>query len=347
MKQISLAMMGFGNVGRAFAKLLLKKAPYLRDELNLNIIVTGIATGSHGSAVNSAGINLARAIEIIQDGNDLSTISERQDTPNGEDFIHACSADFLVESTPLNQYTGQPALNYLKTALNRGMHVVSANKGPVVFGYKALSKLADDHGKKYYFESAVMDGAPVFSVFREALPGIEINAFSGILNSCTNYLLDLMTEGYTFDEAVQEAKKIGITETDPSADVDGWDAAIKLAAICTVLLDIPLTPQEVDRTGIREITPEQINTAKAAGKKWKLVCHAERNAKLLTPARVKPEMVSANSPLFNINGTSSYVQFNTDVLPGLGLTETDPGPETTAYGLFADILNILKAEPYE
>jgi homoserine dehydrogenase len=347
MQQISLALMGFGNVGQAFVRLISKKEMELKEKYGINFIVSGLSTGRHGSAINSAGVNLTRALELIKRGENLQTLSERQDSPSGETFIHACSADFLVESTPLNQYDGLPALNYIKTALHRGMHVVSANKGPVVFGFQELTQLAEDHGKKYYFESAVMDGAPIFSVFREALPLMEINGFEGILNSCTNYLLGLMETGLSFEDAVTQAQSIGITETDPSADIDGWDASIKLAAISTVLLGIPLTPQEVNREGIRSITPEKIQEAANEGKRWKLVCKAARSGNQLTEASVKPVMVSSNSSLYNIDGTSSYVQFSSDVLPGLGITETDPGPETTAYGLLADILNILKRYPNE
>ncbi len=345
MQQISLALMGFGNVGQAFARLLLKKEAVLKESYDLQLVVSGISTGRHGTAINPGGVNLTRAIEIARNDQSLDILNERPDNLAGEDFIHACSADFLVESTPLNQYDGQPALTYLKTALQRGMHVVSANKGPVVFGYQLLTQLAEDHGKKYYFESAVMDGAPIFSVFREALPVIEIQGFEGILNSCTNYLLGLMEAGLRFEEAIKQAQAIGITETDPSADIDGWDAAIKLAALSTVLLGIPLTPQQVEREGIREITPEMIQQAGQEGKRWKLVCKAVRNGNLLTEASVRPALVSPSSPLYNIAGTSSYIQFASDVLPGLGITETDPGPETTAYGLLADILNILKRYP--
>ncbi|PKO13131.1 MAG: homoserine dehydrogenase [Chloroflexi bacterium HGW-Chloroflexi-10] len=346
MRQISIALMGFGNVGKAFAKLLLRKQAILKSDFDLEIIVTGIATGSHGSAINSAGVNLNRALELIESGYPLTTLCENGQNFNGEAFINACSAEFLVESTPLNPFDGQPALSYLKSALNRGKHIVSANKGPVVFGYNELSVLAEKRNKAYFFESAVMDGAPIFSLFREALPAVEIRAFSGILNSCTNYLLDLMANGYSFDDAVLKGQQIGITETDPSADIDGWDASIKVAALSTVLFGIPITPQQVDRTGIRDITAEMIKDATENGEKWKLACSAQRQGNHLLSAVVKPQRVNAQSALYNINGTSSYVVFETDVLPGLGIVETDPGPETTAYGMFADILNIIKKFSY-
>jgi homoserine dehydrogenase len=149
-----------------------------------------------------------------------------------------------------------------------------------------------------------------------------------------------MAEGKTLEQAVEAGRAIGITETDPSNDIDGWDAAIKVAALVTVLMGEPLTPQDVDRTGIRGITPEMITAAREDGERWKLVCEVVREDGALH-AQVAPARVGPDSPLYSVTGTSSYCQFKLDVLPGLGVLESDPGPETTAYGLLADFLNFL------
>ena len=154
---------------------------------------------------------------------------------------------------------------------------------------------------------------------RGPLPAVELQGFHGILNSCTNLLLERMESGESFDAAVDYARSIGIAETDPSADVDGWDAAIKVAALATVLMGIPLKPQQVQREGIRAITPQMLAEARAAGERWKLVCTAKRRGGQILEARVRPERVGPDSPLYSIGGTSSYVQFETDVLPGLGI----------------------------
>jgi homoserine dehydrogenase len=188
-----------------------------------------------------------------------------------------------------------------------------------------------------------MDGAPIFSLFRGPLPAIELRGFTGILNSCTNLLIGLMEEEKTFDEAVAYAQAIGITETDPSGDIDGWDAAIKVAAISSVVMGVPLKPDQVEREGIRSITPQKILEARAAGERWKLVCTARREKGGIV-ASVKPQRVRPTSPLFSINGTSSFVQFETDVLPGLGIVEGDPSPDTTAYGLLADLINAVRGQ---
>jgi homoserine dehydrogenase len=186
-----------------------------------------------------------------------------------------------------------------------------------------------------------MDGAPIFSLFREALPAARLLGFRGVLNSTTNLILTLMEKGESFDSAVAYAQKIGIAETDPSGDIDGWDAAVKVAALATVLMDTPLKPQQVDRQGIRGITTAEIAQARAAGKRWKLVCSARRTPEGIL-GRVAPEMVEVASPLYGVEGTTSVVQFESDVLGQLSVVESDPGPHTTAYGLLADFLNAVR-----
>lgn len=341
MKNYRLCLVGFGNVGKAFARLLLKKKAELADKYDLSVSITGIITGSHGQAINPAGLNLTQALALVDGGESLDSLSTVDASSDALAFIEQCPADFMFETTPVNPQTGQPALSHIEKALEMGMHAVTANKGPVVHGYRHLTSLAAKMDRRFLFESAVMDGAPVFALFREPLVGANLISFHGILNSCTNLLLEMMEQGQTLDEAVEYGRSIGITETDPSNDIDGWDASIKVAALVTVLMGTPLIPQQVDRTGIRGVTPEMIAEAKIAGERWKLVCSAEKQDDRIV-TKVAPQRVGTNSPLFSVNGTSSYCQFQLDVLPGLGLLESDPGPETTAYGLLADMLNILE-----
>jgi len=341
MKQLSICMIGFGNVGRAFARLVTRKSTQLLDDHQVTFKVTAIATGSHGRAIDHNGIALDQALLLADANQSLDQLSAIPAPESIEDFIAASGADFLLENSPVNYNTGEPAITHIRTALKNSMHAVSANKGPVVHAYSELTALAKNNNKRFLFESAVMDGAPIFSVFREALPATNITGFEGILNSCTNLLLEKMEGGASFEEAVTYAQSIGIAETDPSGDIDGWDASIKVAALTTVLMGIPLKPQDVNREGIRGLTDKDFQKASSSGKRWKLVCTAEKeNGNIV--ARVSPQMVPPTSPLFSVNGTSSFVIFRSDVLPGLGILESNPSPDTTAYGLLADMLNILK-----
>jgi homoserine dehydrogenase len=340
MPHVNLALIGFGNVGQALAQLLLRKRYDLKNQYDISFAVTAISTGTHGSAIDPGGIDLQQAISRIRSKAPLDELSTQPVPKDGLSLIKNCQADVLFENTPVDYKSGQPALDHLRTALELGMHAITANKGPVVHGFKELSTLATTKGRKFYFESTVMDGAPIFSLFRETLPAANLIGFRGILNSTTNLILSRMETGEDFAEAVAYAQSIGIAETDPSGDVDGWDAAIKVAALVTVLMGISLKPADVDRQGIRGITVGNIEQAKQTGKRWKLVCSARHAGDRLT-ASVKPEMISPDSPLYTVDGTTSVVQFETDVLGLLSVIENDPGPETTAYGLLADFINAV------
>ena len=341
MPHYKLAFLGFGNVGQALGHLLLSKRDEILSLYKITFSITGITTGSHGSAINPHGINLKQALTIMEDGGSLETLSALPVPSDSIEFITHCDADVLFENTPVNYQTGQPAVDHLRTAMSMGIRAITANKGPVVHAYRPLTKLADSKGSKFYFESTVMDGAPVFSLFRSGLPAANLRSLRGILNSTTNLILNRMEEGDTFEDAIAYAQLIGIAETDPSGDVDGWDAAIKVTALVNVLMGLPLKPDEVERQGIRGITPEDINRARNGGKRWKLVCSAKRFGKKVQ-ARVSPEMVPPDSPLFHVDGTTSIIQFDSDVLGQLSVIETDPGPHTTAYGLLADFLNAVR-----
>jgi homoserine dehydrogenase len=341
MRQISLAMIGFGNVGRAFARLVAAKQSDLQGKFGIALRVTGIATLHHGTAIRGEGIDMERALALFDRGESLAALGDVPAPSSNLEFIQSCPADALLENSPVNHDTGQPAIDHLKAALEKGMHAITANKGPVVHGFQELNDLAARKGRRFLFESTVMDGAPIFSLFRGPLPAVQINGFFGILNSCTNYILGRMEKGETFDQAVASAQSIGITETDPSDDIDGWDASIKVAALSTVLMHAPLTPQQVERHGIRWISLEMIAQAAQENARWKLVCRAKRRGERVE-GRVSPEKIAASSPLYSISGTSSYVQFDTDVLPGLGIVESNPGPTTTAYGLLADLINAVR-----
>jgi len=339
MKRVTLALLGFGNVGRAFVRLLAEKREEMLEKHALEFSITGICTGSHGSLIDETVLDGLKAAALIENGMSFQPLQSAPSARDALDFIRLCPADVLLENSPVNYADGQPAVSHARAALEKGMHVVTANKGPVVHNYLELSALAQKHKKRFLFESAVMDGAPIFSLFRNSLPAARVLSFEGILNSCTNLMLGRMQQGETLEQAVQYAQSIGIAETDPSGDVDGWDAAVKVSALVSVLMDSPLTPQQVQRTGIRDITRQQLLDAETRGERIKLVCRASRGAGWIS-ASVAPEPVKPDSPLYSVNGTSSFVTFRTDCLPGLGILESDPGPRTTAYGLLADLLEI-------
>ena len=190
-------------------------------------------------------------------------------------WLAAARADVLFEATSLNVETGQPAVDHIRAALEHGAHAITANKGPIVHAYRELRDLAAARGKRFLFESTVMDGVPIFSLF-DQLPAIHLQGFHGILNSTTNVILGEMEQGLTFDEALKKAQALGIAETDATHDIDGWDAAVKTAALITVLMDVPVRLEDIEREGIRDLTPQALRNARRDGWPFKLVCRAQR-----------------------------------------------------------------------
>ena len=336
MKQFDLCFLGFGNVGRALVRLLTVKATELRQQFGIEYRVTGIASRRLGWRYLSQGFDTSDMTRLSTALADAPTAS------NVEDWLQKTKPDVVFETTSLNHETGQPAIDYLRAALKAGAHAITANKGAVVHGYEELSVLAAAQGKKFYFESTVADSAPIFSLFRETLPAATVRAFSGVFSSTCSVIIETMEAGRTFDEGVRSAQELGVTETDPSHDVDGWDATVKVCALARVLMQTPLKPDEVKREGIRDLTAPAVQKARRENRPYKLIARAQRTADGSVQATVRPEQVSVTDPLGNVRGTSLAVHFELDMMPGLTITSHRPNLQSTAYGLLADFINAVR-----
>jgi homoserine dehydrogenase len=240
--------------------------------------------------------------------------------------------------------TGMPAVDYIREALMFGAHAITANKGPVLHAYEELSELASKQGRSFLFESTVMDGVPLFSLFRENLPAIEVKGFHGVLNSTTNFVLGEMEAGLTFDEALKRAQQLGIAEENADLDIDGWDAAIKVALLVRVIMGADIRLADIDRQGIRKLSLDEVRSTAKAGKSHKLVCRACREGASVK-ASVRLEEVPFTDALAWVRGASSVLCFETDVFPGLTITETHPDLNATAYGMLSDFIRAVKSTP--
>ena len=331
----NLCFVGFGNVGRALAALLCEKAPELRERYGIEWRLTGLASRRLGWLADPEGLDVAALLAG-------APVPPSTAVAGGvQEWLRAARAHALFEMSSLDITAGQPAIDHMRAALQHGAHAITANKGPIVHGYHALRDLAAARGLGFRFESTVMDGAPIFSLFRESLPAVRIDRFRGILNSTTNVIISQMEAGKSLEEGVRQAQARGLAETDPSADVDGWDATVKVAALATVLMDVPGQLHEIAREGIRGLSGEAVREARAAGTPYKLVCRAERQSGGVK-ASVRPEQLPLSDPLAQVDGTSSVVHFETDLLPGLTIVEHDPTPTTTAYGMLADFIGLVR-----
>lgn len=319
---MNLALIGYGNVGRAFARLLESQ----RRVFPFRIVA--IHTRRQGTAYDTRG---------LPENPKFGAAAESIDA-----FLDKARAEIAVELTTLNPATGEPAISHIRAAFARRLHVVTANKGPIAHAYAALVEEAKRAGVEFRFESTVMDGAPVFNMVRNTLPGCKIRGFTGVLNSTTNVVIETMAKGRTLQEGIEEAQRIGIAEADATYDIDGWDAAAKAAALANVLMDARATPLDVDRRGIGRLTPEKVHVLKLQGKTIRLVSRAR-----ITPAgiklRVRAEVIAESDTLATARGTSSLLLLETDLMGTLGMLEIAPGVEQTAYGVFSDLVDIAKS----
>ncbi len=339
---LKIALLGFGNVNRALARLILRKAEALKTEHDLALTVVGISTHSHGSAIDPDGLDLQAALDRYGDpARSLAELDRGGGAPDLLAFVERVPADLVVEATWMDPRTGQPATDALRTALRQGKHVVTANKGPLAFAYRELRDLAARQGVGFFFESTVMDGAPVHAVGREGLPVAVINRIRGILNSTTNSILTRLEQGVPFAAALKEMQEAGLAEADPRNDVEGWDSALKIAVLANVHMGADLRPADVNRTGIVGLTIKKAQEAVANGRRIKLLCEAWREGEAVR-ARVKPTPIPLDDPLAHVHRTSSAVTFETDTLPALTIIEGDSSPDTTAFGLLADVVNIAR-----
>jgi homoserine dehydrogenase len=300
--------------------------------------ITGVATRGMGWIADAGGLDIESLLR------DNFSARSRAGVPAPHDvreWLRLARADVLFEATSLSPRDGQPAIDHIRAALEMDAHAITANKGPIVHAYEELSSLAAAKGRRFLFESTVMDGVPIFAMFRDSLPLVHLLGFRGILNSTTNVILSGMEEGLSFEESLAKAQQIGIAETDPSNDIDGWDAAVKVAALVRVLMGVPLRLEQIQREGIGNLSGEAVRAARADGTPYKLVCRAQRTDQGVT-ASVRPEQLSLSDPLAWVAGTSSIVYFETDIFPGLAITENDPGLEATAYGMLADFVRAVQ-----
>jgi homoserine dehydrogenase len=320
---LKLAIIGYGNVGRALARLLQQK----RREFPF--IITGIHTLRHGTRVDPAGLP-AGVTGAGEFGPRAASV---------EEFLDAARAQIAVELTTLNPSTGEPAISHIRAAFTRGMHVATANKGPIAHAFDALREEAERAKVGFRFESSVMDGAPVFNLWRQCLPGVKVLGFTGALNSTSKVVIETMERGGSFEAGLSAARALGITEADGAFDVAGWDSAAKTAALANVLMDARTTPQAVSTRGITRLTQERMRTMAQQGKTVRLISRGRRTPRGVS-LRVRAEVLDRSDILAATPGTSNVILFHTDLMGTFGTVSIEPGVEQTAYGVFSDLVSL-------
>lgn len=339
---LRLLLLGYGHVARAFLELLASRSEWLGRELGIRPMITGIGSRSRGLYIYPEGIN-ADLLARKQDPQDwFSSAGTRAE--NVEVFIQKgkeAGVSLFIELTTLNPQNGQPAKMHIRKALEAGMDVITANKGPVAYAQVELQSLARRHEVQFRFESTVMDGLPLINLAEFTLPGVGIQSFQALLNSTSSIVLNMIEQGYSGDEAIQRAQQMGVTEVDPWYDLDGWDAVMKTTILANVLLEGQLTPQMVEREGIRDLTPDDIRAAALAGSPFRLVSQAHRKHGVLI-AEVRPRRISSDDFLYVGKGTTGMISLETEAMGIITIVEHEPGVAQTAYGVLSDLITIQR-----
>ncbi|HUE88719.1 MAG TPA: hypothetical protein VMO26_21795 [Vicinamibacterales bacterium] len=345
--ELALALIGFGHVARRFLALLDETG----DRLDFEWRLVAIATRHHGSVVDPDGIDARRAVATVEAAQSLDRLDPAPRERSGIDVVRQVAnalaeeaADarlVVIETTVLDIDRGEPATAHVRASLEGLAHVVSANKGPAAFAYNELEALADSVDRVFFFEGAVMDGVPVFNLVRETMPGVVIEAFRGVINTTCQYALSEMERGLSFEDAITEMQAQGITEADPSLDVDGWDAAAKAAVLVNVLMGGGITPHEVTRMGIRDVSPSDLAGAVSRGRRVRLVASASRRGGAFD-VRVEPEMLDPSDPLACLGKLENALFLRTDLLGEVGIVQRTSSLQQTAYALLSDLTHISR-----
>ena len=333
-----IVLLGFGNVGREFARMLLERRGELRRERGLEASVVAVLTAHHGRVENARGVDLRKALRLAAAGRTLQPCG-RTILGSTTAFLRRVRADVVVEVTPLRIAETQVAVDHIRAALSGGKHVITANKGPVVYHYTQLRALARRKRVGFRYEGTVMDGAPVFNLFQETLHGAHLESFEGILNSTSNFILSEIEAGRSYAEGVNAARRMGFLETDPSMDLEGWDASAKACLVANVLMGGRLRPETVPRQGIAGISAARVQGARALGRRVKQVARGWKEGREVR-ASVTVEELPLEHPLAAVEGTSNALLARTDMLKELLVSERNPGLRQTAFAVYSDLIAI-------
>lgn len=333
---MKLALIGFGNLGRGFSRVLLEKAKFLRNYgLTPRVIA---AVDEYGAAIDEDGLDLKKLLKLAEKRGAVTAYPKAKKGKLALDVIEKVNADIVFELTPTNIKTGEPGLTHIKKAMLAGRHVVTSNKGPLVVAFRELDRLARRQGVEFRYSASVGGATPVIGLAKKLLAANEVRAIRGVLNGTTNYILTRMSkEGAPFDVVLREAQELGIAEKDPTLDIEGTDTASKITILANAILGMDAKLKDVKVAGIRRIRPEAIRLAQEAGYTIKLIGVAKRDL-----LEVGPRLVPLGHPLA-VGGTLNAVTFETDLAREVTITGFGAGPWETSSALLGDLIDIHRS----
>jgi homoserine dehydrogenase len=336
-----LLLVGLGNLGRRFCDLLVQKGPEVEARYGLRLVLVG-AADSQGWACDPAGLDPARVAALKEAGRSVADMPGvgRPGRPAAE-LIAQAGADVLCEASPVNLRQGaEPGLTHVRMALDRGMHVVTPNKGPLVLAYRELHDLAARRGVQLRFDGTVAGGLPALYIGQRDLRGATVHRIEAVPNLCTGYVLELLAEGLSWEEAQARARAEGVLEADPSFDLDGWDAAAKLVILVNGVMGHPARLEEVERTGITGLSGADVVAAQREGRVYKLLATADHLPDGTVSMRVAPVPLPGDHFLARLGRKQMGVIYHTDIYGTIMAAIDEPTPLPSAATMLRDILDI-------
>ena len=331
-----LALIGFGSAGQGLAQILRDHGDALARRYGVDLRIVAVCTQRRGSLFDPDGLDPAALLEAIQQAGHLRNLAGQRDW-SPLDMIEQAHADVLVELSPTDLTTGEPATSHMRAALSHRMHAITANKGPIALHLTELRRLASDAQLYLGYEGTVMSGTPALRLGWSDLAGCEVLELRGIVNGTTNYILTQMEGGMSYADALAEAQRLGYAEADPTGDVEGYDAAAKAVILANVLMDAQLVLADVERAGITTLTRDTIVAARDSGERWKLIARVWREGDQVR-ASVQPTRLPTSHPLASASGATNALTLTTDLLGDVTLIGPGAGGAATGFAIISDIL---------
>ena len=334
---MDIGLIGFGGVGQALIKLLIDKESYLLQQYNLKINVKYIIK-SNGGIYNASGINLSEILKVIDENINITCHNEWKDNLNINDIIDNNDIDTLVELTSTNIETGEPGLTHIRKSLENNINVVTGNKGPILLDYKKLKVLADNNNVELKVGCTTGGALPSINGGIYDIAGSKIQSIEGVLNGTTNYILSKMAnDNVDYKEALLEAQKVGIAESDPSLDVLGYDTASKIIILSNVLMNSDLKLEDLKINGIEEVRLDNIEKAKVRGNKIKLIGKVYKKDNLVK-GYVTPIEIDENHPLYCVDYKNKGIYYKTDTLGDISIIGGASVTMNAAASILRDII---------
>jgi len=342
MQTVRIVLIGLGNLGRRLCEILPEKDPLLRRRYGLDLRLVA-AADSRGAAYDSAGLDTNEIARLKRAGRTIADYADagRQGW-EAPALVAEVEADVLLEASPVNLKQGaEPAMTSIRTALQRRMHVVTPNKGPLVLAYRELHDLAAAQGVELRFDGTVAGGLPAINIGQRDLRGAVVHKLEAVPNLVTGFIMDMLTDGLSWDEARSRAHEEGSLEGDGSWDLEGWDAAAKLVILANAVLGYPARLEEVTLTGVSSMDFDTLRSARDQGRRYRLLARAERRADGSYDLSVAPVPLSPDHPLGSLGRKQMGVVFSTDIYGTITATIDEPSPMPSAATMLRDMLDIL------